>query len=212
MTNTVTFPATGHVYTDDSDPTTGLGNGGHRVRFVPALSDVVLAASNMVAANASNLAAIVIQVAIATQQANASALSATSASSSATAAANSATSAAASAVTISALATDMLNNPAVSGTSVSSNTIGSGTKTFTTQTGKSFNPGMKLRGFADSADYMDGICTGYNSGTGVLTMVVSTDALDSTGSGTFTSWTLGVVTSESLAAEAAFFYSLIFND
>lgn len=54
-----TVTINGHVYTDDADPTTGLANGGHRVRFVPALSDVVAVAAQ-VASNAlvaSNAAA-----------------------------------------------------------------------------------------------------------------------------------------------------------
>lgn len=54
-----TVTINGHTYTDDADPTTGLANGGHRVRFVPALSDVVVVAAQ-VASNAlvaSNAAA-----------------------------------------------------------------------------------------------------------------------------------------------------------
>lgn len=44
----------GHTYTDDSDPSTGLANGGHRTRFVPALSDMlVVAGSATSAANAA---------------------------------------------------------------------------------------------------------------------------------------------------------------
>ena len=64
----------GHTYSDDSDPTTGLGNGGHRTRFIPALSDVVVVAGQ-------------------------AATSATNAATSATNSANSATAAAASATT-----------------------------------------------------------------------------------------------------------------
>lgn len=30
-----------HTYTDDANPTTGLGGGGHRARFIPLISDVV---------------------------------------------------------------------------------------------------------------------------------------------------------------------------
>lgn len=47
MANSVTFPITGHTYTDDSDPDTGLDGGGHVLRFVPALSDVVTAAAGV---------------------------------------------------------------------------------------------------------------------------------------------------------------------
>lgn len=46
----VTFPADlggdGNTYTDDSDPSTGLANGGHRTRFVPALSGSVAMAQS----------------------------------------------------------------------------------------------------------------------------------------------------------------------
>ena len=52
MANSVTFPpsvgGSGLTVTDDSNPTTGLANGGHRVRFVPALSQVVVVAGNTV--------------------------------------------------------------------------------------------------------------------------------------------------------------------
>jgi hypothetical protein len=48
MANTATFPLTGHTYTDDSDPDTGLDGGGHVARFVPALADVVLACADLV--------------------------------------------------------------------------------------------------------------------------------------------------------------------
>lgn len=48
----VTFPTSlggdGSTVTDDNDPTTGLANGGHRDRFVPALEQVVAMASTAV--------------------------------------------------------------------------------------------------------------------------------------------------------------------
>jgi hypothetical protein len=37
----------GNTYTDDSDPTTGMGNGGHRTRFIPCVSDVVVVAGDV---------------------------------------------------------------------------------------------------------------------------------------------------------------------
>lgn len=46
----------GSTVTDDSSPTTGLGNGGHRTRFVPALAQLVAVASNAVASAAAALA------------------------------------------------------------------------------------------------------------------------------------------------------------
>ena len=38
----------GLTVTDDANPTTGLANGGHRARFVPALAQVVAVASHVV--------------------------------------------------------------------------------------------------------------------------------------------------------------------
>jgi len=75
MANSVTF-SNGHVYTDDSDPTTGLDGGGWRDRFVPCLADVVLEAANAVsvigAAGDDAIAAVdaagAIQVALAEDQ------------------------------------------------------------------------------------------------------------------------------------------------
>lgn len=49
MTNSVTFPTNlggdGSTVTDDDNATTGLGNGGHRTRFVPAMGQVVAVAN-----------------------------------------------------------------------------------------------------------------------------------------------------------------------
>ena len=48
----VTFPpevgGNGSTVTDDANPTTGLANGGHRARFVPALAQVVAVAQHVV--------------------------------------------------------------------------------------------------------------------------------------------------------------------
>lgn len=48
----VTFPpevgGNGLTVTDDANPTTGLANGGHRARFVPALGQVVAVAQHVV--------------------------------------------------------------------------------------------------------------------------------------------------------------------
>ena len=49
MTNSVTFPVDlggdGSTVTDDDNASTGLGNGGHRTRFVPAMGQVVAVAN-----------------------------------------------------------------------------------------------------------------------------------------------------------------------
>lgn len=44
----------GNTYTDDSNSATGLANGGHRVRFIPALSDMLVEAGNSAASAAES--------------------------------------------------------------------------------------------------------------------------------------------------------------
>lgn len=60
MTSVYFDPAVGgdgSTVTDDANPTTGLANGGHRTRFVPALAQVVAVAETAVeAAQAANAA------------------------------------------------------------------------------------------------------------------------------------------------------------
>ena len=101
----------GSIVTDDANPTTGLANGGHRLRFVPALSQVVAVAGNTVtkATEAAASAAVAHDWAIKTDgpvsggefgakyHAQAAAISAASASDSAASANASANSAAAAA-------------------------------------------------------------------------------------------------------------------
>ena len=57
MTNSVTFPTNlggdGSTVTDDDNASTGLGNGGHRTRFVPAMGQVV-AVANVLTQRLSN--------------------------------------------------------------------------------------------------------------------------------------------------------------
>lgn len=48
VTFSVSAGGDGSTVTDDANASTGLGNGGHRVRFVPSLSQVVAIASNVV--------------------------------------------------------------------------------------------------------------------------------------------------------------------
>lgn len=48
VTFSVSVGGDGSTITDDANATTGLGNGGHRTRFVPALSQVVAVASQVV--------------------------------------------------------------------------------------------------------------------------------------------------------------------
>lgn len=104
---------------------------------------------------------------------------ASSASTSATNAATSATSAAASAV---------LAGSTFTATSTTSNTIGTGSFTFTTQTNKGFQGGQFFQA-SNGANYITGTITSYNPSTGVLVVNASAD----NGSGTFTSWNIAVV-------------------
>jgi len=73
-------------------------------------------------------------------------------------------------------------------TSVTSNTIGTGSKSFTATTGAQTAVGMdyKASDAANPANYMYGYVTAYNSTTGALTMT----ATSSGGSGTITNWSL----------------------
>lgn len=160
----VTFPAglggDGSTVTDDSNPTTGLGNGGHRTRFIPALSQMVVIASGGVTQTAANASTA------ATQAGNAA--------SSAIAAANSAATAA--------------NAPGTQATSASSMAVGIGSKSITlNQTGKSFAVGQFVqivRTASPTTDWVVGAITAFNSGTGAMTIT----ATDYFGSATTTGW------------------------
>ena len=76
----------------------------------------------------------------------------------------------------------------VTGTSTSSVAIGTGAKSFTTQTGLGFVVGMTLRLAFDSTNYMTGDVTSYTTGTGALVMNITSVV----GSGTRTSWTISL--------------------
>ncbi len=73
-------------------------------------------------------------------------------------------------------------------TSVTSNTIGTGSKSFTATTGAQTAVGMdyKASDASNPANYMYGYVTAYNSTTGAFTMT----ATSSGGSGTITNWTI----------------------
>jgi hypothetical protein len=84
------------------------------------------------------------------------------------------------------------------GTSVSSVTIGTGSKSFTTQIGLGYMVGMTLRIANSSLNYMTGEVTSYNSGTGALVMNITSVA----GSGTLASWTITMGAVGDLASKA----------
>ncbi|MES2499269.1 MAG: hypothetical protein V4570_01935 [Pseudomonadota bacterium] len=77
-----------------------------------------------------------------------------------------------------------------SATSTTSNIVGTGSKSFTVQTGKGFVEGQSLSIARTSAttNRMFAVVTSYNSGTGAL--VVNSQAFE--GSGTFTDWSIAL--------------------
>jgi hypothetical protein len=97
------------------------------------------------------------------------------------------------------------------GTSTTSNAIGTGSKSFTTQTGLQFFPGgtVNIASNASALNYMNGTVTSYNTSTGALVVNVLTDG----GSGTHSDWNIavsgiqgpaGTVTSISVASANGF--------
>lgn len=132
----------GHTYTDDSDPTTGMGNGGHRTRFIPCVSDVVVVAGQVV----TNATTATTQAGIATTQAAASAASAAT-----------------------ALAAPGTN--ATSTTSLSISAV-SKTLTIQTGKSFVVGMTVKIASTASPTKWMAGDITAYNSGTGSLTVKV----------------------------------------
>ena len=135
-------------------------------------------------ANVNTAATNIVAIQTAPAQATAAANSASAAATSATNAANSASAAAASAVTA-------VNAPGTSGTSTTSLTIGTGSQTITTQTGKAWVVGqfVTVASTASPTNFMHGQITAYNGGTGSMTVNV----LAVGGSGTLASWTIGLV-------------------
>ena len=71
-------------------------------------------------------------------------------------------------------------------TSSTSLAIGTGSKSLTVETSKSFQVGMSVKIAHDSTNWMHGEVTSYDTGTGALVVNVTTVK----GSGTETSWTV----------------------
>lgn len=91
----------GSTVTDDNNASTGLGNGGHRTRFVPALAQVVSVSGHVVAQTGSDVTATAASASAAASSASAAATSASNAS---TSASNASTSAGAASTSASAAA------------------------------------------------------------------------------------------------------------
>jgi hypothetical protein len=97
----------------------------------------------------------------------------------------------------------LLNSISTQSTSTTSNTVGTGSKSFTVQTGKSYFVGMSLTIARTAAptNRMFVVVDSYNSGTGAL--VVTSQSFE--GSGTFTDWSItlgfnGVVSNAQLSS------------
>lgn len=182
---TVTFSAgvggDGSTVTDDSDPTTGLADGGHRTRFVPALAQVVAVAANTVT-KATEAAASAVAADVSADAADVSAdaalASQTAANASAIAAANSA------AATQSSL---------VNGTSTTNNALPTAigqTSTFVyVEASRAIVVGMFLvRAVtaSPSTNWELIQVTSWNSGT----KTVIGEVIAFKGSGTYSAWTI----------------------
>jgi hypothetical protein len=74
-----------------------------------------------------------------------------------------------------------------SSTSITSNSIGAGSKTFAVEAGKGYKVNMPVRASATTGNYMDGVVTAY-SGTSLTVNFAS-----SNGTGTFTSWNIFLI-------------------
>ena len=90
---------------------------------------------------------------------------------------------------------------ATTGTSATSLSIGTGSKSLTTQAGKAWVVGafVYLISAASIANRMVGQVTAYDAGTGALTVNVGA----ASGGGTFASWMIGLATSTATAAEVS---------
>ena len=67
-------------------------------------------------------------------------------------------------------------------------TIGTGSKTFTVQTGLAYTINQDVVIAYDASNDMNGVVTAYNSGTGSMTVNVT----GTIGSGTYSSWTVNL--------------------
>lgn len=145
----------GSIVTDDSNPSTGLANGGHRTRFVPALAQIVAVGSNAVAEATDAAASAVLSQNWASK-----------------------TDGPVTGVEYSAKywAQTALTSPGTSGTSTTSLAISLGSKSLTlAQTGKSFVVGqyVQIVSLANTSNFMIGAITAFTAGTGAMTVNVT---------------------------------------
>ena len=87
----------------------------------------------------------------------------------------------------------LVSSAGFAGTSTTSLSVGEGTKSLTVQTARGYVPGAQLiiaNTAAPSTNYMYGIVTSYNAGTGALVAEVPADG--ARGAGTYTAWTVSL--------------------
>lgn len=101
-----------------------------------------------------------------------------------------ASNASASASAAAASAASALNSATTQGTSTTSNTLGIGSKTFTTQTGKGFVAGMYVLITATTGNWMHGQIISYTSGSGSVT--INIERYNGTFGATFASWSIAL--------------------
>lgn len=195
MTVTVTVPATMssdgsiHTYTDDSDPNTGLDGGGHVPRLLPlildnvSIADYALSQVSTMGGNVNLAQNWATQLTTTVDGINYSAKQYTL---NAETQANNAAISAAQAVISAAQAAQQANT--LTATSVTSMLIGTGSKTFTTQSGEQFIAGqfVTIANSVTPSNFMYGQVTDYS--TTQLTVNVSAIG----GSGTLASWLISL--------------------
>lgn len=84
--------------------------------------------------------------------------------------------------------TQLYNDPGT--TSVTQVTMGVGSKSFTIAAGLTYDVGQNVMAKHDSGNYMIGVCSGYNNVTGAFSM----NGVTIVGSGTYSSWTISLMT------------------
>jgi hypothetical protein len=206
---TVTF-RDGFTVSDDSNTSTTLRNGGHRTKFVPALSGAVQVASEA-KDWASKLNVVVYDGEYSAKEYAVGATGAGQGSAKAWAIGGtlpgSALSAKQHADNAAISAATALNAPSTSATSTTSNTIPTSgfpaTITFASQAGKAWSVGQFViaASTASPANYMVGQITAYDSGTGSLSISVSAST-NTGGSGTFASWNISLTVLANVAGAA----------
>lgn len=182
----VTFPPAiggdGSTVTDDANATTGLGNGGHRLRFIPTFTQLVNVCNNVIGQLTTLLGST-------TTQANNAATSATLAGNWASYTAGLVPGQAD--YSAKYFAQSAAASPGTNATSVTSTLIGLGAKSITVQTGKTIVAGQAIMvadATAPATNYMHGIVTSYVSGTGALGFTCDY----AFGSGTLANWSVGL--------------------